>query len=102
MCTRSGVHRNGPGSRQSGLRFNDHSVDNLALRRALILDETCDPILRTTLNRDSGALEFAAFTATAGGDLKWTITATAELNTLSRSPDRTIPQVASAEHSHHH
>ena len=66
----------------------DHSVANLTLRRALILDETCDPMLRTTLNRDTGALEFAAFTATAGGDLKWTITATAELNALSRSPDR--------------
>ena len=57
-------------------------MDNLALLRAVILDETCDPILRTTLNRDTGTLEFAAFTATAGGDVKWTITATAELNTL--------------------
>jgi acyl transferase domain-containing protein len=65
----------------------DYSVDNLALRRALILDETCDPVLRTTLNRDTGSLEFAAFTATAGGDVKWAITATAELNTLLR-PDR--------------
>ncbi|WP_375481269.1 type I polyketide synthase, partial [uncultured Mycobacterium sp.] len=66
----------------------DHRVDNLTLHRALILDDTCDPILRTTLNPDTGTLEFAAFTATAGGDLKWTITATAELNTLSRSPAR--------------
>jgi acyl transferase domain-containing protein/acyl carrier protein len=66
----------------------DFSVDNLALRRALILDEICDPVLRTTLNRDTGALEFAAFTATAAGDVKWTITATAELNTLVRSPHR--------------
>ncbi len=66
----------------------DLRVDNLTLQRALILDETCDPILRTTLNRDTGTLEFAAFTATAGGDLKWTATATAELNTLSKSPDR--------------
>ena len=66
----------------------DYSVDNLALLRALILDETCDPVLRTTLNREIGTLEFAAFTATAGGDVKWTITATAELNTLARSPDR--------------
>lgn len=64
----------------------DHSVDNLTLRRALILDDTCDPILRTTLNEETGALEFAAFTATAGGDLKWTVTATAELNTLPPPP----------------
>ncbi|MGA8328516.1 MAG: SDR family NAD(P)-dependent oxidoreductase, partial [Mycobacterium sp.] len=61
----------------------DYSVDNLTLERALILDDTCDPVLRTTLNRDAGTVEFAAFTATAGGDVKWTITATAELNTLS-------------------
>ncbi|MGA5462615.1 type I polyketide synthase [Mycobacterium sp. NPDC050041] len=63
----------------------DLGVDDLVLHRALILDDTCDPILRTTLNQDTGALEFAAFTASADGDLKWTITATAELNTLPRS-----------------
>ena len=62
---------------------SDHSVDDLVLHRALILDDTCDPIVRTTLNQDSGTIEFAAFTATADGDFKWTITATAELNTLS-------------------
>ncbi len=66
----------------------DLSVDNLTLRRALILDETCDPVLRTTLNQDTGMLEFAAFTATSGGDLRWTITATAELNKLPKSPAR--------------
>ena len=42
---------------------SDLSVDDLVLHRALILDDTCDPILRTTLNEDNGALEFAAFTA---------------------------------------
>ncbi|OBK23641.1 polyketide synthase [Mycobacterium asiaticum] len=66
----------------------DHTVDNLVLRRALILDGTCDPILRTTLNQDTGALEFAAFTATSDGDVGWTITATAELNTLTRPRSR--------------
>jgi acyl transferase domain-containing protein/acyl carrier protein len=65
----------------------NYSVDNLTLHRALILDDTSDPVLRTTLNRDTGTLEFAAFAATAAGDLTWTITATAELNTLSRPPD---------------
>jgi acyl transferase domain-containing protein/acyl carrier protein len=64
-----------------------YSVDDLALLRAVILDDTCDPVLRTTLNRDTGTLEFAAFTATAGGDVKWTITATAELNTLPHPPE---------------
>ena len=73
----------------------DYSVDDLVLLRALILDDTCDPVLGTTLNRDVGTLEFAAFTATAGGDVKWTITATAELNTLAghlTAPTRLITQ----------
>jgi acyl transferase domain-containing protein/acyl carrier protein len=65
---------------------SNHSVDNLVLRRAVILDETCDPILRTTLNEHDGTLEFAAFTATADGESKWTITATAELNILPVAP----------------
>ena len=63
-------------------------VDNLVLHRAVILDDTCDPIIRTTLNEKDGSLEFAAFTATADGDSKWTITATAELNTLPVAPCR--------------
>ena len=68
---------------------SNHSVDDLVLHRAVILDETCDPILRTTLNEDDGTLEFAAFTATADGDFKWTVTATAELNTLPMRRART-------------
>ena len=65
---------------------SNHSVDDLMLHRAVILDETCDPILRTTLNEHDGTLEFAAFTVTADGDSKWTVTATAELNTLPTAP----------------
>ncbi|WP_284232381.1 type I polyketide synthase [Mycobacterium antarcticum] len=64
----------------------DLGVDDLVLHRALILDDTCDPILRTTLNEADGTLEFAAFTATADGELTWTVTATAELNTVPMSP----------------
>ena len=70
---------------------SNHSVDNLVLHRAVLLDDTCDPILRTTLNQDTGALEFAAFTATADGDLKWTVTATAELTMLPVAPGRHHP-----------
>lgn len=65
---------------------SDHSVDNLVLHRAVILDDTCDPIIRTTLNKDDGTLEFSSFTATSDGDLKWAITATAELGTLAAVP----------------
>lgn len=62
------------------------SVDDLVLHRALIIDDACDPLVRTTLDEDRGTLEFAAFTATGDGDFKWTLTATAELNTLPPSP----------------
>ncbi|WP_292989602.1 type I polyketide synthase [Mycobacterium sp.] len=64
----------------------DYSVDELALVRAVILDETCDPVLRTTLHRETGSLEFASLTATSGGEVKWTVTATAELNILAPAP----------------
>lgn len=65
---------------------SNHSVDNLVLHRAVILGEVCDPIVRTTLNEDTGTLEFAAFTANAEGESKWVVTATAELNTLPTLP----------------
>ncbi len=64
----------------------DFSVDDVVLHRAVILDQTCDPILRTTLNEADGTLEFSAFTATADGESKWAITATAELNVLPPAP----------------
>lgn len=77
---------------------SDYSVENLTLERVVVLDDTCDPILRTTLYRDKGTLEFASFTAAPGGDLKWTIAATAELNTLSTPPDR-VESLADAENT---
>lgn len=64
------------------------SVGNLILRRAVILDEVCDPIVRTTLNAEQATLEFAAFTATANGESKWEITASAELAPLPAKSSR--------------
>jgi len=66
----------------------DLAVDDLEFLRAVILDETCDPIMRTTLNEDNGTVEFAAFTATPDGEVKWTITATAALRALPTAPGR--------------
>jgi len=66
----------------------DLAVDDLEFLRAVILDDTCDPIMRTTLDEDDGTVEFAAFTATPDGDVKWTITATAALRALPRAPGR--------------
>lgn len=62
------------------------SVDDLELHRALILDDTCDPVVRTTLDEAKGTIEFTAFTAIGDGDFGWTVTATAELNTLGSPP----------------
>ena len=64
----------------------DHCVDDVVLHRALILADDCDPLVRTTLNEGRGTVEFAAFTATGDGDFTWTVTATAELNTLPPRP----------------
>lgn len=76
----------------------DFSVDNVVLHRAVILDQTCDPpILRTTLNEADGTLEFSAFTATADGESKWVITATAELNVLPPAPPQPQAAVDSSE-----
>ncbi len=73
-------------------------VDNLVLHRAVILDEACDPILRTTLNEDDGTLEFAAFIVTADGDSRWMITATAELNILPPAPcPHDLPDAAESD-----
>lgn len=72
----------------TALYGTDLAVDDLVLRRALIVDDTCDPIVRTTVNQESGTVEFAAFTATADGDFAWNLVATAELNTLPSAPGR--------------
>ncbi|AFM19068.1 polyketide synthase family protein [Mycolicibacterium chubuense NBB4] len=65
-----------------------HSVEDLVLHRALILDDRCDPTVRTTLDQDKGTIEFAALTATGDGDFTWAVTATAELNTAPQPPRR--------------
>ncbi|MBX7450701.1 SDR family NAD(P)-dependent oxidoreductase [Mycolicibacterium sp. 3033] len=62
------------------------SVDDLVLHRALLLDDSCDPLVRTTLNEGDGKIEFTAFTGIGDGDFGWIVTATAELNTLPSVP----------------
>ena len=84
---RGGVRRDGVGSGQDDLRVEPRcgqprTASRRHPRRHL------RPHSRTTLNEDDGTLEFAAFTVTADGDSKWTITATAELNTLPTAPRR--------------
>ena len=70
---------------------SDVCVENLTMRHAVTFDHTCDPTLRTTLNQATGVLEFAVMRANAGGDLNWTIAATAELGPTRRVCPTGVP-----------
>ncbi|MFF4214143.1 type I polyketide synthase [Streptomyces sp. NPDC001796] len=64
-----------------------YTLENLELRRALVLPGTADPRLRTTLYQESGRIEVAGFAASPGGDRTWTLHVTAQLGL--RPPART-------------
>ncbi|MFF7790882.1 beta-ketoacyl synthase N-terminal-like domain-containing protein [Streptomyces sp. NPDC007991] len=72
----------------------DHALENLELRKALVLPDTADPRVRTTLYPESGRVEVAGFAATPGGDRTWTLHATARLS--RRPPVRTARDLAGA------
>ncbi|GAB3109628.1 type I polyketide synthase [Streptomyces calidiresistens] len=57
-----------------------YTVENLELRKALVLGAATDPRLRTILDRQSGRVEFTSFTASPGGERTWTLNATARLS----------------------
>ncbi|WP_369217611.1 acyltransferase domain-containing protein, partial [Streptomyces flavofungini] len=57
----------------------DYTLEDLELRRALVLPDTADPRLRTTLHQESGRVETAAFTASPGGERTWTLHASTRL-----------------------
>lgn len=65
----------------------DYTLENLELRKALLLPGTADPRLRTTLYQESGRVEISSFAASTGGDRTWTLHATAQLS--RRPPART-------------
>ena len=56
-----------------------YTVENLEFRKAVVLPDTADPRLRTTLYQESGRVEIAGYTATPSGERTWTVHATAEL-----------------------
>ncbi|MEU8989182.1 type I polyketide synthase [Streptomyces sp. NPDC048558] len=72
----------------------DHVLEHLELRKALVLPDTADPRVRTTLYQESGRIEVAGFAATPGGDRTWTLHATARLS--RRPPERTVRDLADA------
>lgn len=67
---------------------DDYSVCDLQLLRAIVLDSTNDPRLRTTLHEDDATVEIASFRALPGGDRVWTVHATARIirTTTSSTP----------------
>ncbi|MFB6720823.1 type I polyketide synthase [Kribbella sp. NPDC056345] len=65
-----------------------YTVEDLEFRKAVVLPETADPRLRTTLHQESGRVEIAGYTATPSGDRTWTIHATAQLGRRTTTPAR--------------
>lgn len=63
-----------------------YAVEDLEFRKAVVLPDTADPRLRTTLCQESGRVEIASYTATPSGERTWTVHATAQLN--QRVPNR--------------
>ncbi|MFE9020826.1 type I polyketide synthase [Streptomyces sp. NPDC007808] len=72
----------------------DHTLEDLELRKALVLPDAADPRVRTTLYQDSGRVEIAGFAATPGGDRTWTLHATARIG--RRAATRTALDLAGA------
>ncbi|TDD58603.1 type I polyketide synthase [Kribbella antibiotica] len=73
-----------------------YTVENLEFRKAVVLPETADPRLRTTLHQESGRVEIAGYTATVSGDRTWTIHATAQLGRRTTAPARRDLEAARA------
>ncbi|MFK4089490.1 type I polyketide synthase [Kribbella sp. NPDC020789] len=74
-----------------------YTVEDLEFRKAVVLPETADPRLRTTLHQESGRVEIAGYTATPAGDRTWTIHATAQLGRRTTEPARRDLETARAE-----
>lgn len=63
-----------------------YSVDDLRLRKALVLTPASDARLRTTLYQEQARVEIASYLALPSGERQWTVHATAQLGISSTSP----------------
>lgn len=63
-------------------------IEDLDLRRALVLAPTADPRLRSTLDAETGTVEFASLTPHTNGDRTWVVHATARIGTEPAFGDR--------------
>ncbi|MEU8238199.1 type I polyketide synthase [Actinoplanes missouriensis] len=58
---------------------DDYAVEGLEFRKAVVLPDSGDPRLRTTLHQETGQVEISSYTATPSGERAWTVHATAQL-----------------------
>ena len=65
-----------------------YAVEDLEFRKAVVLPDTADPRLRTTLYQESGRVEITSYTATPSGERTWTTHATAQLDQRVPAPAR--------------
>ncbi|KJK43524.1 hypothetical protein UK23_32885 [Lentzea aerocolonigenes] len=63
-----------------------YSVDDLKLRKALVLTPTSDARLRTTLYAEQARVEIASYLALPSGERQWTVHATAQLGLSTTTP----------------
>lgn len=84
------------------------ALESVSFRAALVLTDSADPRLRTTLRQDEGLVEIASYNPTAGEEARWTVHATARLsprNARGAAPDlaamrRECPRVIDRDECH--
>lgn len=64
----------------------DYCVDDLQLRKALVLAPVADARMRTTLYQEQARVEIASYLALPSGERQWTVLATAELGMSAATP----------------
>lgn len=63
-----------------------YSVDDVRLRKALVLSPVSDARLRTTLYQEQARVEIASYLALPNGERQWTVHATAQLGVSATTP----------------
>ncbi len=63
-----------------------YSVDDVRLRKALVLTPASDARLRTTMYQEQARVEIASYLALPSGERQWTVHATARLSMSGTSP----------------
>ncbi|WP_327138862.1 type I polyketide synthase [Nocardia sp. NBC_01327] len=64
----------------------DYAVEDLQLRKALVVSPVSDARMRTTLYQEQARVEISSYLALPSGERQWTIHASAQLGTSTASP----------------